>query len=313
LIADAWFCRCLRCTDCRFVNLPYRLQIRLRRLRMVGPLIQACRCLLHCLRGMLGPSSMQCPLEFKYLTGAVILVTVPWLAVFLSTIFPLIQAIQDRQIIVYTAALFMHLIWYASVRAILLFPRVSNRWIQWYSQATQFRKWIATLLLWDLPLYMFLLTAVTLCLTIQFLGGFSGALMFWALQSGSIGFLCLFQSSWHRRLLLDGFHRSRTQSPGAPPDTIDSLETCAFDESLFGDVEDRRYPGQCSICLEDWAPSDKIKVTPCRHVFHEDCLAHWLQKACTCAVCRQDLVKALEDMKTSDLARGNNGPVPEAI
>lgn len=111
--------------------------------------------------------------------------------------------------------------------------------------------------------------------------------------------------------MLGAFRQNRSQSCAAPPETVDRLETVAYDEGVFGDVEGARYPTECSICLESWEMSDSIKVTPCRHVFHEDCLRHWLRKARTCAVCRRDLVKAMkEEVNTLDPAQPD---APSAI
>lgn len=39
----------------------------------------------------------------------------------------------------------------------------------------------------------------------------------------------------------------------------------------------------CAICLESLEPGLLIKG--CRHVFHEDCLAHWTERANTCPMC----------------------------
>mmetsp|Transcript_2201 Transcript_2201/g.3750 ORF Transcript_2201/g.3750 Transcript_2201/m.3750 type:complete len:361 (+) Transcript_2201:51-1133(+) len=78
-------------------------------------------------------------------------------------------------------------------------------------------------------------------------------------------------------------------SRGAPPQTIESLETLAYNPAIFGDTEDKQYPGECAICLLPWASEDCIKKTGCAHTFHEECLSKWLAGARTCPVCRLDL------------------------
>ncbi|GMF09865.1 unnamed protein product [Phytophthora lilii] len=49
---------------------------------------------------------------------------------------------------------------------------------------------------------------------------------------------------------------------------------------------------QCCICLSDSDPStpngDKeMTKLPCAHVFHKDCIIHWLQCGSTCPMCRR--------------------------
>merc|ERR1740121_680219 len=107
--------------------------------------------------------------------------------------------------------------------------------------------------------------------------------------------VCLILAYWHNKLI-----GSVTQTEddvevtgrSAPPDTMAKLVTQEYCEVLFGDEDDKRYPSECAICLGPWEPDDIIKVTPCEHAFHEECLGNWLEQARTCALCRKDLVAA---------------------
>ncbi|CAD8171030.1 unnamed protein product [Paramecium octaurelia] len=47
----------------------------------------------------------------------------------------------------------------------------------------------------------------------------------------------------------------------------------------------------CSICLVQFELKDKFCQTPCRHVFHEQCLVDWTTKQANCPVCRQGLLE----------------------
>ncbi|KAG4385594.1 hypothetical protein AAZX31_12G123200 [Glycine max] len=42
----------------------------------------------------------------------------------------------------------------------------------------------------------------------------------------------------------------------------------------------------CAICLEDFEPSEEVMLTPCNHMFHEDCIVPWLTSKGQCPVCR---------------------------
>ncbi|GMF25616.1 unnamed protein product [Phytophthora fragariaefolia] len=65
---------------------------------------------------------------------------------------------------------------------------------------------------------------------------------------------------------------------------------------VLQDVEENSAEGelpQCSICLGDSDPIDKVgggeelAQLPCAHVFHESCIIHWLQCGPTCPMCRR--------------------------
>jgi hypothetical protein len=75
----------------------------------------------------------------------------------------------------------------------------------------------------------------------------------------------------------------------APRDTVDKLATQRYDPAVFGDGDGKAFPADCAICLCSYEADDEIKVTPCGHAFHKDCIAHWLKTAHTCALCRADL------------------------
>lgn len=56
-----------------------------------------------------------------------------------------------------------------------------------------------------------------------------------------------------------GLHVVTTQSPAAQP-------VC----------RGIRLPPRCAICQLDYEPSDMVKVLPCRHCYHPDCVGAWL-------------------------------------
>mmetsp|Transcript_18326 Transcript_18326/g.27144 ORF Transcript_18326/g.27144 Transcript_18326/m.27144 type:complete len:659 (-) Transcript_18326:86-2062(-) len=74
-------------------------------------------------------------------------------------------------------------------------------------------------------------------------------------------------------------------NPGAPPNTIERFRPVILRELPSN------YPRECCICLVDFSEQDSIVATPdCDHIFHKSCCEQWLKHACTCPVCRKNLV-----------------------
>ena len=57
--------------------------------------------------------------------------------------------------------------------------------------------------------------------------------------------------------------------------------------------EDGRYA--CSICKERYEGSEEIKILPCMHQFHCECVDNWLRLKTTCPVCKMDAFAPHDD------------------
>ncbi|XP_046866192.1 protein goliath isoform X2 [Drosophila willistoni] len=47
----------------------------------------------------------------------------------------------------------------------------------------------------------------------------------------------------------------------------------------------------CAICIEAYKPSDIIRILPCKHEFHKNCIDPWLIEHRTCPMCKLDVLK----------------------
>ena len=64
------------------------------------------------------------------------------------------------------------------------------------------------------------------------------------------------------------------------------LPVAAYDLAAHGE-----HP-HCPVCYADFEEGTPLKVLPCGHFFHPDCVGTWLvEKHLNCPVCRQDIVK----------------------
>ncbi|XP_042448888.1 NEP1-interacting protein 1-like [Zingiber officinale] len=48
-------------------------------------------------------------------------------------------------------------------------------------------------------------------------------------------------------------------------------------------------PDSCSICLQDFGTTTRVLAMPCGHLFHAACLKKWLERSCSCPLCRFSL------------------------
>ena len=69
-------------------------------------------------------------------------------------------------------------------------------------------------------------------------------------------------------------------------DDFERLKTINFTEEnkvLYKDKD-------CNICIENYNQNESIKVLPCGHLFHLDCIKNWLcNEKVNCPVCRKDV------------------------
>ena len=69
-----------------------------------------------------------------------------------------------------------------------------------------------------------------------------------------------------------------TATPVASPTT--PLSPTSDSNEAFHDIT-------CTICLEDYVEGEKLRVLPCHHAFHSDCIIPWLtERSPTCPLCK---------------------------
>lgn len=254
-----------------------------------------------------GTLSITYPCRFKALVGVVILLSVLWVLNFALVVTPTLEEAKPNATCEYNSnqlahsarMLFVYFMWFLCARAALFLPCILIRVIG--VQITTHgccHAYCVHLLLRDGPLYVFVLGALLFWFHIMQSPacheddpGSLRVLKHYAIYTNCMSMFCLVLAHWHNRILVEPWSEEEFEvSRGAEPDTMAKFVTLEYDERLFGDEEGKMYPADCPICLSSWVSGDVIKVTPCDHAFHEECLGGWLRTARTCAICRCDLV-----------------------
>lgn len=94
---------------------------------------------------------------------------------------------------------------------------------------------------------------------------------------------------WNRRL-----HRRQRQeqSPSIEAEILDRpavfLKTSRF--------QPQQEPVECTICLTELEPHDKVGRLTCSHLFHVDCLKEWIRHKNHCPLCKGDALAQPESL-----------------
>eukprot|EP01084_Bolivina_argentea_P101510 181984_1 len=83
-------------------------------------------------------------------------------------------------------------------------------------------------------------------------------------------------------------------SNGPPPankEVVKGLKEYEFEEVEEGSnvKETDEDANHCAICKEAFGCGELLKEMPCDHVYHKECIEHWLNNANNCPVCRYRL------------------------
>jgi len=105
-------------------------------------------------------------------------------------------------------------------------------------------------------------------------------------------------NSRRRQHTASGPTRTHDAPRALAKEEIMNVREVVYEEGMYG--EDNNL---CSICLCEFEPEEKLRVLPCRHVFHSSCVDRWLEIDGSCAVCRQSVVVSNPDDGTRHESR----------
>ncbi|XP_028791538.1 E3 ubiquitin-protein ligase Arkadia-like [Neltuma alba] len=89
-----------------------------------------------------------------------------------------------------------------------------------------------------------------------------------------------------------------------PPKILPKRVSLCYKDSVANALKERDREKQerrkrCAICLEDFEPREEVMLTPCKHVFHEDCIVPWLRSKGQCPVCRFVICEEMNEHASS--------------
>nr|XP_043606879.1 probable E3 ubiquitin-protein ligase XERICO [Erigeron canadensis] len=65
---------------------------------------------------------------------------------------------------------------------------------------------------------------------------------------------------------------------------------------------------RCAICLDDFRAREMVTLTPCNHMFHDNCIVPWVKSNGQCPVCRFVISDLPEGTRTSNHSELGNDP-----
>merc|ERR1740116_446186 len=76
---------------------------------------------------------------------------------------------------------------------------------------------------------------------------------------------------------------------GPPPvakDVLDNLPTKTVTTDM---LLDDNCVTDCAVCKDSFGANEVVRILPCKHKYHSECIIPWLKMHNTCPVCRYEL------------------------
>ncbi|CAM9778267.1 unnamed protein product [Ectocarpus sp. 8 AP-2014] len=91
---------------------------------------------------------------------------------------------------------------------------------------------------------------------------------------------------------------SVAQHTGASPQLVERLPTMQYHENsrkVLAAEHGEEDKVSCRVCLSDYEAGDTLRILPCLHKFHRECIDEWLGRSVLCPLCNTS-VEVAEDL-----------------
>lgn len=82
--------------------------------------------------------------------------------------------------------------------------------------------------------------------------------------------------------MVNNIYNTYDKPVSTPLEVVERMVVLELDEDSLEVAEKQT----CVVCISEFRAGENIKITPCKHVFHEECLAPWLKMSNLCPHCR---------------------------
>ena len=110
-----------------------------------------------------------------------------------------------------------------------------------------------------------------------------------------------------RKITADELRRKDKTTKGDDENTTnndeDKKETNNDEEEEEDDDDDAP---SCAICMQDYKVDDELRILPCGHEFHCECVDKWLPMKKICPLCRHDVTKKVQSPRNNNNNRNNS-------
>lgn len=111
----------------------------------------------------------------------------------------------------------------------------------------------------------------------------------------------LFMVFWVSRWIgNEGGNNSQSPTPSSSSSHHGNYTRFTGDDLGLGEIQSSSSTLQdCPVCLETMHPGETVRILPCRHILHHDCITGWLRHSYTCPLCKFDLCTHLEEQRNA--------------
>lgn len=70
------------------------------------------------------------------------------------------------------------------------------------------------------------------------------------------------------------------------------------EDLCLAEIQEGSPEQECPICLETLQPNEVVRILPCRHAMHHDCISQWFEQGqYNCPLCKMELSEHMTEQR----------------